>query len=223
MSSLSLPSLPSNVSWVAVSKKQPINKILALYELGQRDFGENYAQELIEKQFQLQHLTDLRWHFIGQLQKNKLKYILGKVYLIHSVGSFTIAEAISEKCQRWGIQQKVLLQMNLAHESTKQGFTEKDLETYWDNLIKLPGLQIIGLMTLPPLFDQSEDVRPFFKRLREIRDHYQSSFPQLTELSMGTSHDYQVAIEEGATWVRLGTLIFGARNHLAKTSESPLN
>jgi pyridoxal phosphate enzyme (YggS family) len=222
MSSVSLPSLPSHISWVAVSKKQPIDKILALYELGHRDFGENYAQELIEKQFQLQHLADLRWHFIGQIQKNKLKYILGKVYLIHSVGNFATAETISEKCQRWGIEQNVLLQMNLAHESTKQGFTEKDLETYWESLIKLPGLRIVGLMTLPPLFDQAEDVRPFFKRLREIRDQYRMNYPALKELSMGTSHDYQVAIDEGATWVRLGTMVFGPRQVSQEPSESSL-
>lgn len=205
--------IPVGVRVVAVSKKQPLEKVKVLYEQGQLDFGENYAQELIEKANALQDLKDLRWHFIGNLQKNKAKHLVGKVHFIHSVGTFSLACWIDELAVRMGVKQKILLQLNLAHEPTKSGFTDRELEIHWEELKALTHLEICGFMTLPPLFQKAEDVRPFFRRLRELRDEYVKDLPSAFELSMGTSHDFHIAIEEGATIVRLGTLIFGERSN----------
>ncbi len=203
--------IPKDCKVIAVSKKQGLDKILELYEQGQKDFAENYAQELIEKQYQLRHLPDLRWHFIGQLQKNKVKHLVGHVYMIHSVGSLELAEKINEYGIKNSAPQKILLQLNLAHEPTKSGWTDKGLLDSVDALLELPGIEICGLMTLPPLFDSPESLRPFFRDLKELRDQVQTQIISCKELSMGTSHDYQVATQEGATYIRVGTLLFGER------------
>ncbi|MCS6838727.1 MAG: YggS family pyridoxal phosphate-dependent enzyme [Bdellovibrionaceae bacterium] len=203
--------IPSHCRLIAVSKKQPISAILELYHAGCRDFGENYSQELIEKQFELKEINDIRWHFIGNIQKNKLKHLVGIVEYIHSVGSIDIARIISEIAEKKGLTQKILLQLNLAHESTKNGFTEDELLRFLPDIIALPNVEVVGLMTLPPLYNNHENVRPFFRQLRTLRDQLQNEYPSIKELSMGTSQDYLIAIEEGATMIRLGTLLFGPR------------
>jgi hypothetical protein len=206
--------LPPSCKIIAVSKKQSLDSILALYHEGHRDFAENYSQELIEKQFQLKYLSDLRWHFIGTIQKNKLKHIVGNVYLIHSVGNLETCMIIDEIAKKKDIKQKILLQLNLAHEPTKSGWTEKSLMDCLDQIVPLENVDILGLMTLPPLHDNPEMMRPFFKQLADLRDQISKVIPSCQELSMGTSSDYLVAASEKATMVRLGTILFGQRRSL---------
>lgn len=200
---------------LAVSKLQPEQKIRDLYSQGQRHFGENYVQEALEKVEHLKDLSDLHWHFIGHLQKNKAKYVVGKFSLIHSVDSLELAQALSRQCQTKNLEQNILLQVNLAGEETKGGFDRQTLLEKWSELKQLPGIHLCGLMTMPPLTETGEEVRLYFRELRELLEQLRSgvdlSTHPLTELSMGTSHDYKVAVEEGATIVRLGTILFGER------------
>jgi len=198
---------------LAVSKLQPTQKIRNLCEKGQRLFGENYVQEALLKQDQLKDL-DIDWHMIGTLQKNKVKLVVGKFQLIHSVDSFELAQAISNQALKIKTQQKVLLQVNLAQEITKGGLSRDKLLQQWTEIASLSGIEITGLMTMPPLSDDPEEVRPYFNELSKIQAELIKQGPgrhSLRELSMGTSHDYHVAIEEGATIVRLGTILFGER------------
>ena len=201
---------------VAVSKLQPAEKIRSLHQEGQTLFAENYVQEAIGKQRELQDL-DLEWHFIGNLQKNKAKDVVRKFDLIHSVDSLALAEALNRRFESAASataqspRQKILLQLNLAEELSKGGFSETEFERELPALLQFKHLEIAGLMTMPPLFDNPEDARPYFKRLREMRDQLRRSQPTVQELSMGTSSDYLVAADEGATLVRLGTILFGER------------
>jgi hypothetical protein len=196
---------------LAVSKFQPVEKIRELYIQGQRQFAENYAQEAIDKQIQLQDLKDLVWHFIGHLQKNKVKMIVGKFSLIHSVDSLELAQTIDRKAGERQIIQDILVQLNLAEEETKGGFNENDFAQQAAELAKLKSIRVKGLMTMPPLFENPEMARPFFKKLSNMRDQFSSLLPDLKILSMGTSSDYLVAAQEGASLVRLGTVLFGER------------
>ncbi len=198
---------------LAVSKLQPIQKIRNLSEKGHRLFGENYVQEALLKQDLLKDL-DIDWHLIGTLQKNKVKLVVGKFELIHSVDSFELAQAISNQALKIKTLQKILLQINLAQEVSKGGLSREDLLRQWGEISTLSGIEITGLMTMPPLSDDPEEVRPYFRELSKIQTElikYNSGRHPLRELSMGTSHDYHVAIEEGATIVRLGTILFGER------------
>lgn len=193
---------------IAVSKLQSQEKIVALARLGFQNFGENYIQEALEKQEQLSHLN-LRWHLIGPIQKNKSRKILRRFSLIHSIDSIEIAERINAQLSEnsHGSQkQDILLQVNLANEATKHGFDEQNLENALSKLTQLGRLNVIGLMTMPPLENEAEMNRQYFIKLRKLRDKL-----ALKELSMGTSHDYQVALDEGATMIRLGTVLFGER------------
>ncbi|NUN04448.1 MAG: YggS family pyridoxal phosphate-dependent enzyme [Bdellovibrio sp.] len=199
---------------LAVSKLQPEDRIRALYAQGQRQFGENYVQEALEK---IQHLQDLQieWHLIGSLQKNKAKFVVGQFALIHSVDSLELAEVLSRQCVNKKVSQNILLQVNVAHEDSKGGFTPNAVKSLWGQLTELPQIHIQGFMTMPPLTETGAEVRPYFMELRHLRDELKTktnlSVHSLQELSMGTSHDYPVAIEEGATIVRLGTILFGER------------
>jgi PLP dependent protein len=196
---------------LAVSKFQPVEKIKALYDQGQRLFAENYAQEAGEKQELLKD-QKIEWHFIGSLQKNKVKVIVGKFHLIHSVDSLGLAQVIDRKAAELGVRQKILLQLNLAGEETKGGFSETGFQEVIQELVHLQNLDIQGLMTMPPLFEDPEKSRPYFKKLLILRDRFSKALPHLKILSMGTSSDYLVAAEEGASLVRLGTLLFGERS-----------
>lgn len=202
--------LPATCQILAVSKLQPIDKIRTLFGQGARHFGENYAQEALDKQRQLADLS-IDWHFIGHLQRKKVKDITAHFSLIHSVDSLELAQKISEKAVELKIQQKVLFQLNLANEESKGGFSEALFFENWPILQKLPGILSKGLMTMPPLFEAPELARPYFKKLRQIRDQIKMETPHFTELSMGTTSDYQIAADEGSTWIRLGTLLFGER------------
>ncbi len=203
-------SLPPTAKIVAVSKLQSIEKIRALFSQGQRKFAENYVQEAMEKQKTLGDL-EIEWHFIGRLQKNKAKLVVGSFALIHSVDSLELAEVINRKAQEKSLEQKILIQLNLAGENTKGGFSEESFSRLVPALAALKSIQIHGFMTMPPLFENPEETRIFFRKLYELRKFYSSYFPFLSELSMGTSSDFRVAAEEGATLIRLGSILFGER------------
>lgn len=212
---------------LAVSKLQPPEKIRALYDQGQREFGENYVQEALGKQETLKDLKDIRWHLIGHLQKNKVKQVVGKFALIHSVDSLALAQAIDKQAalvaqsNPAGIasnatcipfRQPVLIEVNLAGEETKTGFSKQQLKDDWSTLRALQNIQICGLMTMPPLTENAEEARPYFHDLKVLQQALNSPpDTSMTELSMGTSGDFRVALQEGATIVRLGTILFGER------------
>jgi pyridoxal phosphate enzyme (YggS family) len=205
----------ANAKILAVSKLQSVEKIRDLYAAGQRDFGENYVQEFLEKKKSLSDLK-ISWHLIGHLQKNKVKTVVGLCHLIHSVDSIELAQEINRRAATAQIQQKILLQVNLAGEASKEGFEPEKLRLEFKNLLALPNVQISGLMTMPPFVDNPEDNRLYFRNLklllRELKSNLTVGTSDLfSELSMGTSQDYLVAVQEGATWVRLGSTLFGAR------------
>lgn len=211
-----LAQLPKTCRIIAVSKLQPTAKIRELYLEGQHSFAENYVQEAKQKQNELQDLK-IEWHFIGKLQKNKIKDVAGKFSYLHSIESLELAEQINKKMQNLNLKQKVFLQLNLADEETKNGFTERQFHEQLEKISQLPNLEICGLMTMPPLFEDPELARPYFKKLRVLRDQYQSKYPNLAELSMGTSSDFLVAAQEGASMIRLGTILFGERISTPRT------
>lgn len=190
---------------LAVSKLQPIDKIEKLYAEGQVDFGENYVQEALGKVEQLQHLK-IHWHLIGPIQSNKIKYLKDHFEYIHSVDSLKTAQTISIQAEKINHIQKIFIQVNISNETSKSGFSVEELQKNWAEINQMKNVKVVGLMTMPPLQNEAEQNRPIFKALKELADQL-----QLSELSMGTSHDYETALEEGATWVRLGTVLFGER------------
>ncbi|WP_407520733.1 YggS family pyridoxal phosphate-dependent enzyme [Lacibacter sp. MH-610] len=208
-----------NVTLVAVSKTKPASDILELYELGQRDFGENYVQELMEKAEQLPN--DIRWHFIGHLQSNKVKYIAPFVHLIHGVDSEKLLKEINKQAAKLNQTIDVLLQIHIAKEETKFGLDEEELNilinTNGSGLHELKNVKICGLMGMASFSEDLDLVRREFEFLKNLFDKYanlQISNLKFQILSMGMSSDYQIAIEEGSTMVRIGSLLFGARNYV---------
>jgi pyridoxal phosphate enzyme (YggS family) len=202
-----------NVTLVAVSKTKPVEDILALYELGQRDFGENYVQELIEKQSQLP--GDIRWHFIGHLQTNKVKYIAPFVHLIQSVDSVKLLSEINKQAQKNNRNINCLIQVHIAQEETKFGFDENELNDAVSHLsdIQLHKIIINGLMGMASFTNDMNTVRKEFRYLKLLFDKFQSRHitGKQQTLSMGMSSDYKIAIEEGSNMVRIGSILFGAR------------
>lgn len=200
-----------NVTLIAVSKKQPLEKISALAGLGQIDFGENYVQEALEKMEALSH-PGLRWHFIGGLQTNKARYVPGKFSLVHSVDSAKLARALHNKAKSLDIVQPVLVQVNLAGESQKSGAAKQDLPELAEVILELSHLRLEGLMLMPPFFDDPEKARPYFAGMRMLGRSLEHSLGvRLPHLSMGMSGDFEVAVEEGSTMVRIGESLFGPR------------
>jgi pyridoxal phosphate enzyme (YggS family) len=208
--------LPGSVTLLAVSKSMPAEDIAAAISAGQVDFGENYAQELRDKRPALAGISP-RWHFIGPLQSNKVKYVAGQVALIHSLDT---AELLAEVHQRVpeGSVQECLVQVNVAGEAQKRGASPEALPALLDAFAALPRLRCMGLMVIPPLSEDPEAARPHFAALRALRDR-EAGRPRpnvdLLHLSMGMSHDLETAITEGATIVRVGTAIFGERRRRA--------
>jgi len=208
---------PQQVTLVAVSKTKPVADIQELYDLGQRDFGENYVQELAEKQLLLPN--DIRWHFIGHLQSNKVKYIAPFVHLIHGVDSYKLLLEIDKQARKAGRVINCLLQVHIALEETKFGFNEQELLEAMESIHKyklaneLQHIEVIGLMGMASLTDDLEQVRKEFKYLKLLFDQCTQlpGHSNLNTLSMGMSNDYQVAIEEGSNMIRIGSLLFGAR------------
>lgn len=205
---------PAEVTLVAVSKTHPPVAIAAAAAHGQRDFGENRLPELAEKiaATRALGLAHLRWHFIGALQSRQTRDAVGPQALLHAVDRRKIAERLSRDAQAAQLQLPVLLEVNTSGEASKHGFAPDELRCDFAALLALPGLRIEGLMTMAPLVDDPEATRPVFRALAALRDELAAaSGHPLPQLSMGMSNDYEVAIEEGATLVRIGTAIFGVR------------
>jgi pyridoxal phosphate enzyme (YggS family) len=199
------------VTLVAVSKTKPVEDILELYELGHRDFGENYVQELVDKEAQLP--KDIRWHFIGHLQSNKVKYIAPFVHLIHGVDSLKLLQEIDKQAKKQNRIIDCLLQVYIAKEETKFGLDENELSLLLNTLPKysqlnvLNNVRVCGLMGMASFSDNMDLVRSEFRNLKTLFDKQ----PKLQTLSMGMSSDYKIAIEEGSNMVRIGSLLFGER------------
>jgi PLP dependent protein len=206
-----LEELDGKSTLVAVSKTKPVADVTALYDLGQKDFGENYVQELLEKQPQLP--PDIRWHYIGHLQTNKVKYIAPFVHLIHGVDSFKLLKEINKQGQKSNRVVACLLQMHIAREETKFGLDEKELEAILSSseLAGLKNIRIRGLMGMASFTNDLVVVRNEFRELKVIFDKYRTG-GGFDCLSMGMSADYKLAVEEGSTMVRIGSLIFGERS-----------
>lgn len=198
----------AGVTLVAVSKIKPVSDILALYELGQRDFGENYVQELIDKQPKLPQ--DIRWHFIGHLQSNKVKYIAPFVHLIHGIDSTSTLKEINKQAMKNSRVIDCLLQVHIAQEETKFGFDEEEVNAILSGE-QYPNARIRGLMGMASFSSDLSLVRAEFNALKKLFDKAGSSSTTIDTLSMGMSGDYTLAIEEGSTMVRIGSLLFGAR------------
>ena len=206
------------VTLIAVSKTKPIEMLQEIYDEGIRDFGENKVQELTEKYEVMP--KDMKWHMIGHLQRNKVKYIVDKVTLIHSVDSLRLAETISREAEKKGVTVPILIEVNIAGEETKFGLSSKEeVISLTEQIAALPNLSVKGLMTVAPPVKDPEENRPFFREIRQLSvDITNKNIDNLSMeiLSMGMTNDYTVAIEEGATMVRVGTGIFGARDYSKK-------
>ena len=205
---------PQDITLIAISKTHPAAIVRELIELGAADLGENLVQEAEGKITQVGR-NSARWHLVGHLQTNKARKALKLFDIIHSLDSVGLAQRLQRLCVEEGREDlSVLIQVDLAHEVTKSGIVEDALPQLVQTLTQCDRLKLVGLMTLPPFFENSEDARPFFQRLRKLRDQLGSAGNfgnQQGELSMGMTHDFEVAIEEGATMVRIGTAIFGER------------
>lgn len=202
-----------SVTLVAVSKTKPVEDIRALYDLGQKDFGENYVQELVDKQAVLP--ADIRWHFIGHLQSNKVKYIAPFVHMIHGVDSLKLLKEIQKQALKNNRVIDCLLQVHIAQEETKFGMDEAEIKEVQGLISEFPNLRICGLMGMASFTEDTEKVRTEFAYLHTLFDSVrQSSIVNrewFSTLSMGMSGDYKIAMEEGSTMVRIGSLLFGAR------------
>lgn len=206
----------SEVKLVAVSKTKPLTDLEEAYAYGCRDFGENKVQELVDKYEALP--KDIRWHMIGHLQRNKVKYIVDKVFLIHSVDSLRLAEEIEKEAAKKAVMVNILVEVNVAGEESKFGTTVSEALSLVEKISKMPHICVKGLMTIAPYVEDAEDNRRFFAKLKQIYVdiiHKNIDNVFMEELSMGMTGDYEVAIIEGATYVRVGTGIFGERKYKA--------
>ena len=198
---------PKEVTLIAVSKTKPVPMLEEAYEAGARDFGENKVQEIMDKYDQLP--SDIQWHMIGHLQRNKVKYIAGKVALIHSVDSLRLAKTISEEAVKHNCEIPILIEVNVAGEESKFGVSVEEIA-------KLPAIHVEGLMTIAPYVEDPEENRPVFRKLKELSVDIAAkniNNVRMAILSMGMTGDYEVAVEEGATLVRVGTGVFGERDY----------
>ena len=205
---------PEDVTLIAVSKTKPVPMLEEIYNHGCRNFGENKVQELIDKYEVLP--KDIKWHMIGHLQRNKVKYIVGQVALIHSVDSYRLAEEINIQAKKKNIIVPILVEVNIAHEESKFGISEEDAIQLVEEIAQLENVRIKGLMTIAPYVENAEDNRLYFRKIKDLSvDIAAKNIDNVSMeiLSMGMTGDYEVAIEEGATMVRVGTGIFGARNY----------
>src|SRR6266496_4119980 len=204
-------SVADGIALVAITKTHPAEKVREAIEAGQTLFGESRVQEARVKIPELP--SNFRWHFVGHLQKNKIRHALPLFELIHSVDSLALAEDINRIAEEEGMHPRVLLEVNVAGEGSKFGFGPDKLRAEMESLLALPRLSILGLMTIPPLAEEAEPSRKYFVQLRELRNRLQTEFHvDLAQMSMGMTQDFAVAVEEGATLVRVGTAIFGERS-----------
>lgn len=205
---------PKEVTLIAVSKTKPIECLKDAYEAGARYFGENKVQELCDKYDQMPE--DVHWQMIGHLQRNKVKYIVGKAELIHSVDSIRLAEEIDKVAEKNGVVANVLLEVNVAKEDTKFGLMPEEVIDFVKEIVRLKNIKVQGLMTIAPFVDDAEENRKHFANLRKLSVdivNEKVDNVNMSVLSMGMSNDFEVAVEEGATMVRVGTSIFGERNY----------
>jgi pyridoxal phosphate enzyme (YggS family) len=203
---------PAEITLVAVSKTKPVEFVEMAYNCGVTDFGENRVQEALAK-IAHWHPQNLRWHLIGHLQSNKAGKVVGPFALVHSVDSLHLAQTLSRHAQEQNAEISILLQVNVAGEASKEGMPPAETPELARQIVALPALRVEGLMTIAPLVNDPEEVRPVFRELRHLRDRLRTEVPASTwtQLSMGMTDDYAVAIEEGATLVRVGRAIFGQR------------
>ena len=202
------------VTLIAVSKTKPVEMLQTIYDAGSRDFGENKVQEMCDKSEQLP--TDIRWHMIGHLQTNKVKYIVGRVSLIHSVDSLHLAQEIEKQAAKLDVIVPILIEVNIAEEESKFGIHKEETISLVREVAALPHIRIQGLMTIAPYVENPEDNRAYFRGIKQLSvDIARENIDNVSMdcLSMGMTGDYEVAIEEGATMVRVGTGIFGERNY----------
>ncbi len=205
---------PKEVTLIAVSKTKPIDDLNEVYDAGARDFGENKVQELCQKIDEMP--TDIKWHMIGHLQRNKVKYIVDRVSLIHSVDSYRLAEEINIQAKKKGIVVPILVEVNIAEEESKFGVTKEDAMELVKQIASLDSIEIKGLMTIAPYVVDSEENRAYFRKIKDLSvDIAKENIDNvhMDIISMGMTGDYEVAIEEGATMVRVGAGIFGQRNY----------
>ena len=205
---------PGEVTLIAVSKTKPVEMLQEAYAAGARVFGENKVQEIVDKYDQMP--SDVQWHMIGHLQRNKVKYIVDKVAMIHSVDSLHLAKQIEKEAVKKGVEAQILVQVNIAQEDTKFGIDGPEVISLVEEISKLPHIHIRGLMTSAPFVENPEENRCYFEKLHKLFiDIGEKNIDNVSMdiLSMGMTNDYEVAIEEGATMVRVGTGIFGARNY----------
>lgn len=208
----------SEVTLIAVSKTKPVEMLAEIYDAGTRDFGENKVQELVDKYELLP--PDIHWHMIGHLQRNKVKYIIDKACIIHSIDSVRLAETIEKEAAKKELIVEALIEVNVAKEDSKYGVMPEELLSFVENVSIFPHIRIKGLMTIAPYVDNPEENRVHFARLRKLSvDIASKNIDNITMgiLSMGMTNDFEVAIEEGATLVRVGTGIFGERNYNINT------
>lgn len=206
---------PTDITLIAVSKTKPIDMISEIYDCGIREFGENKVQEILAKSEVLPN--DINWHMIGHLQRNKVKQVISKAILIHSVDSMRLAHTISDEAVKQNLNVEILLEVNVAGEETKYGFTMEETPQALLEISKLPNITVRGLMTSAPYVNNPEENRGYFKQLKQLCVDLKAKNIDNTSmdfLSMGMTNDFQVAIEEGATHIRVGTAIFGERNYI---------
>ena len=205
---------PDEVTLIAVSKTKPIEMLMEAYDAGVRDFGENYVQELVDKIEAMP--DDIRWHMIGHLQRNKVKYVVGRASMIHSVDSLRLAEAVNQEAVKKGIVADILIEVNVAGELNKFGFKPEEVEAFVRAISGFSGIRVRGLMTSAPYVENPEDNRWYFRQLKQsCVDINAKNIDNINMdvLSMGMTNDYVIAVEEGATHIRVGTAIFGHRDY----------
>lgn len=206
---------PKEVTLIAVSKTKPVSMLKEAYDAGARCFGENKVQEIMDKHPQLPE--DIQWHMIGHLQRNKVKYIVDKVSMIHSVDSLRLAQTIEQEAAKHNICVPVLLEVNVAQEESKFGLKMDEVLPLIETIADFPHIKVQGLMTIAPYVENAEDNRDFFRQLKKLSVDIEAkniNNVSMSVLSMGMTGDYQVAVQEGATMVRVGTGIFGERNYV---------
>ena len=208
---------PKEVTLIAVSKTKPVEKLQEVYDAGARNFGENKVQEIMDK---YDHLPqDIHWHMIGHLQRNKVKYIVDKVQMIHSVDSLRLAETIDKEAKKKNVTVPILIEVNVAEEDSKFGLSLEEVTALAEEISKLSNVRVCGLMTVAPFVEDPEENREVFRSLKKLSvDIAAKNINNVTMsvLSMGMTNDFEVAVEEGATMVRVGTAIFGARDYSRK-------
>lgn len=205
---------PDTIRLIAATKTVPVPRIQAAVDAGITHLGESKLQEALPKLDAFVSRTNVTWHFIGQLQRRKAKAVIGRFQLIHSVDSLALAQEINRRAEEKGLCQSVLLELNIGEESTKTGFSASELGNVLEALHAMPNLAVKGLMAIPPPGEPPESARPYFRTVRHLADSLRRLAPsriRMDELSMGMSHDFEIAVEEGATYVRIGTAIFGQR------------